>query len=399
MSGPLDGLRVVDFSTVLMGPYATQILADWGAEVTKVESLEGDISRGLGIARNVGMGPTFLHLNRNKKSIAIDLKRPESAAILERLLGSSDVFVSNVRRASLERMNIGPDVLLAAHPRLIVASLTGYGEGGPYAGRPAYDDLVQGQVAIPSLFRKAGSSEPRYVPLPIVDRFVGLRATGAILAAVVARGRTGLGQKLEVPMFETMADFVLSDHLQGETFDPPNGPPGYARLLSGERRPFATRDGYVCLMIYTDRHWRDFLTAIGKWEQYRDDTRFQSINARTRHTSEVYGVLMDEIIQRDTADWLELCAGIDVPAGPFNDLEALIDDPHLRATGFFQAVEHPTEGRITAMAIPERWSHTPAEIRRQAPRLGGDTIEVLGALHYSSTEIDALLENGIVKAG
>lgn len=398
MTGPLDGLRIVDFSTVLMGPYATQILADWGADVTKVEPPEGDISRGLGVSRNAGMGPTFLHLNRNKKSIAIDVKRPESAAILQRLLSRSDVFVSNLRRASLERLNLAPDDLVAAHPRLIVASLTGYGGDGPYAGRPAYDDLVQGQVAIPYLFRQAGGSEPRYVPLPIVDRLVGLRAAGAILAAVVARGRTGRGQKLEVPMFETMADFVLSDHLQGETFDPPNGPPGYVRLLSNERRPFATRDGHVCLMIYTDRQWRDFLTAIGKWECYRDDPRFQSINARTRHTSEVYGVLTEEIRRRDTAEWLELCAGIDVPAGPLNDLEALIHDPHLRETGFFQPVEHPTEGSIISMGIPERWSQTPAGIRRQAPPLGGDTTDVLRELDYSDSEIDELLRNGTVRA-
>lgn len=396
MPGPLDGLRILDLSSVLMGPYATQILADWGADVTKLEAPGGDISRGLGPARTPGMGPTFLHLNRNKKSIVIDLKRTAGRAIVERLLARADVFVSNIRRDALNRLGLGPDQLVAAHPRLITVSLTGYGERGPYAGRPAYDDLLQGQVGIPDLFHRAGGGSPRYVPLPIVDRIVGLRAAGAILASVIARTRTGRGQQIELPMFETMAEFVLADHLQGATFEPPTGVPGYVRLLSHERRPFATRDGYICVMIYTDRHWRDFLTAIGTWERYKDDPRFASIAARTRHTTELYGLLTEELRQHDSDYWLDLCARIDVPAARMNTLDSLVRAPHLHAAGFFRQVDHPSEGRMVSMGIPERWSDTPAEVRRSAPRLGADTAEILGELGYGSGEIDALVREGAV---
>ena len=398
MAGPLEGLRIVDMSTVLMGPYATQILGDWGADVVKVEPPSGDVSRSLGPGRSPGMGPTFLHLNRNKRSIVLDAKSPAARAVFDRLLRSADVFVSNLRDEALRRLGLGREALAELNPRLIAVSLTGYGEGGVYSGRPAYDDLVQGQAAIPDLIRRAGGGDPRYVPLPLVDRLVGVRAAGAILAGVVARSRTGRGQHLELPMFETMAEFVLADHLQGASYDPPTGDPGYVRLLAGERRPFPTRDGYVCVLVYTDRQWRDFLGAIGEWERYRDDPRFKSLATRTRHTSEVYGILAQMLCQRSTAEWLDLCARIDVPAAPLNDLQSLIDDPHLRSVGFFQPVEHPTEGRMVQMAIPERWSDTPAEVRRQAPRLGADAAAVLGELGYTPDEIDALTASGAVGA-
>jgi crotonobetainyl-CoA:carnitine CoA-transferase CaiB-like acyl-CoA transferase len=394
MAGPLDGLRILDLTTVLMGPYATQILADWGADVTKVEPPGGDISRGLGPGRTLGMGPTFLHLNRSKRSLALDLKVPAARAVLDRLADRSDVFVSNIRADALRRLGVDTDAMTARNPGLIVVALTGYGSGGPYAGRPAYDDLVQGQVAIPALTAAADGGPPRYVPLPVVDRVVGMRAAGAILAAVVARARTGRGQSLEVPMFETMAEFVLSDHLQGTAFDPPTGPPGYVRLLSAARRPFPTRDGHLCAMIYTDRHWRDFLGAVGQWERHRDDPRFADITARTRHTAEVYGVAEAVFATRTTGEWLDLLAAIDVPAGPVADLDALIADPHLRASGFLAPAEHPTEGAMLRMGVPERWSDTPVGDSRPAPRLGADAAAVLEEAGYDAEAITDLRRAG-----
>jgi crotonobetainyl-CoA:carnitine CoA-transferase CaiB-like acyl-CoA transferase len=396
MAGPLDGLRILDLTTVLMGPYATQILADWGAAVTKIEPPGGDISRGLGPGRTRGMGPTFLHLNRGKRSLALDLKVPAARAVLDRLADRSDVFVSNIRAEALRRLGVDSAAMTARNPGLIVVALTGYGAGGPYAGRPAYDDLVQGQVAIPALTAAADGGPPRYVPLPVVDRVVGMRAAGAILAAVVARARTGRGQSLEVPMFETMAEFVLSDHLQGAAFDPPTGPPGYVRLLSAARRPFPTRDGHLCAMIYTDRHWRDFLSAVGLWDRYRDDPRFADITARTRHTAEVYGVAEAVIATRTTAEWLDLLAAIDVPAGPVADLDALIADPHLRASGFLAPATHPTEGAMVRMGVPERWSDTPVGDPRPAPRLGADAAAVLEEAGYDAEAVGALVRSGAV---
>jgi crotonobetainyl-CoA:carnitine CoA-transferase CaiB-like acyl-CoA transferase len=396
MAGPLDGLRILDLTTVLMGPYATQVLADWGAEVIKVEPPGGDISRGLGPGRSRGMGPTFLHLNRNKRSIALDLKVPAARAVLDRLADRADVFVSNIRADALRRLGVDPDALSARNPGLIVVALTGYGSGGPYAGRPAYDDLVQGQVAIPALTAAADGGPPRYVPLPIVDRVVGLRAAGAILAAVVARGRTGRGQSVEVPMFETMAEFVLSDHLQGAAFDPPTGPPGYVRLLSAARRPFPTRDGHLCVMIYTDRHWRDFLGAVGLWERHHDDPRFADITARTRHTDAIYGIVETVLRTRTTSEWLDLFAGIDVPAGPVADLDALIADPHLRASGFLAPADHPTEGPMLRIGVPERWSSTPTQPGQPASHLGADTDAVLSDAGYDAAAIADLRRTGAV---
>ncbi|MFN8720663.1 MAG: CaiB/BaiF CoA transferase family protein [Rhodospirillales bacterium] len=396
MAGPLDGLRILDLTTVLMGPDATQILADWGAAVTKIEPPGGDISRGLGPGRTRGMGPTFLHLNRGKRSLALDLKVPAARAVLDRLADRSDVFVSNIRAEALRRLGVDSAAMTARNPGLIVVALTGYGAGGPYAGRPAYDDLVQGQVAIPALTAAADGGPPRYVPLPVVDRVVGMRAAGAILAAVVARARTGRGQSLEVPMFETMAEFVLSDHLQGAAFDPPTGPPGYVRLLSAARRPFPTRDGHLCAMIYTDRHWRDFLSAVGLWDRYRDDPRFADITARTRHTAAVYGVAEAVIATRTTAEWLDLLAAIDVPAGPVADLDALIADPHLRASGFLAPATHPTEGAMVRMGVPERWSDTPVGDPRPAPRLGADAAAVLEEAGYDAEAVGALVRSGAV---
>jgi crotonobetainyl-CoA:carnitine CoA-transferase CaiB-like acyl-CoA transferase len=249
---PLEGLRIVDLTSMVLGPYATQILADYGADVIKVEPPQGDLMRKGGAAKSADMGALYLQLNRNKRSVVLDLKRPPARAALLRLCERADVLVHNTRLPAMRRLQLTDDDVRKVNPRLVYVSLIGYGDNGPYAGKPAYDDLIQGICALPATAARAGGQEPRYVPLTLTDRIVGINAVHAVLAAVLHRDRTGEGQSVELPMFETMAQLVLGDHLGGRSFEPPIGEPGYARLMTANRRPYATRDGYVCALIYTD---------------------------------------------------------------------------------------------------------------------------------------------------
>jgi crotonobetainyl-CoA:carnitine CoA-transferase CaiB-like acyl-CoA transferase len=397
--GPLAGIRVVDMSTVLMGPYATQILADYGADVVKVEPPDGDIMRHGGPMRHPGMGPLFLQANRNKRSVVLDIKTAGGRDVLKRLCGRADVFICNVRPAALRRLGLGPDDFRAANPRLVHVSLIGYGEGGPYAGRPAYDDLIQGLAAIPATVRQqAGSGVPRYAPLTMADHIVGLNAVHVVLAALMERNRSGEGQAIELPMFETLAQFVLSDHFGGRAFEPPLGPPGYSRLLATDRRPYATRDGHICILVYTDRQWESFFRIIGKPEQFRTDPRFRDAAARSRYYGEAYKLLAEVLATRTTAEWLGVLQEADIPAVPMHDLDALIDDPHLAAVGFFHAMDHPTEGRIRLVGIPSRWSRSRPAIKRHPPGLGEHTAEVLREIGFKPAAIRQLAADGAIGA-
>lgn len=352
-AGPLDGVRVIDLSVVLMGPYATQIFGDHGADVIKIESPEGDSTRWIGPGRHPGMGPLFLHLNRNKRSVALDLKSPEGAAAMRHLIEGADVFVHNLRPASIARLGLDYESMSAINPRIIWCGVYGYGEDGRYAGRPAYDDLIQGAVGIAALQQQSAASEPRYVPLTIADRMVGLHAAHSVAMALYGRERTGRGCRIDVPMFETMASVVLSDHLYGRTFEPPSGDAGYVRLLSPGRRPYETSDGYICALVYNDGHWQRFLHAIER-DDLRVDPRFADLASRTRHIYEVYGFLGQTLCVQSTAHWLELFEDIDVPAVPLNTVESLLDDPHLAAVGFFRQVEHPSEGAMRTFGARQR---------------------------------------------
>jgi len=396
--GPLAGIRVVDMTTVLMGPYATQILADYGADVIKVEPPEGDIMRHAGPMRNPRMGPMFFQANRNKRSVVLDIKRPGGRDALKRLCARADVFICNVRPAALRRVGLGPDDIRAGNPRLVHVSLIGYGEGGPYSGRPAYDDLIQGLAAIPATIRQqAGKGEPRFAPLTMADHVVGLNAVHVILAALMERERSSKGQAIELPMFETMAQFVLSDHFGGRAFDPPIGPPGYNRLLAPDRRPYATRDGHICILVYTDRHWEAFFRIIGKPEQFHDD-RFRNAAARSRYYAEAYALMAEVLATRTTAEWLAIFQEADIPAVPMHDLDALIDDPHLAAVDFFQTLDHPTEGRIRVVGIPSRWSRSRLAINRHPPGLGEHTAEVLREVGLSDAAVARLAAEGAIGA-
>lgn len=398
MTAALEGIRVLDLTTVLMGPYATQILGDMGADVIKIEPPAGDTVRGIGPMRHPGMGHIFLHVNRNKRSVVLDLKHPDGLQALLDLARTADVLVYNIRPQAMARLGLTHDRLRALNPRLIYAGLHGYGERGPYAGRAAYDDLIQGAAAIPALTARAGAGEPRYVPLPLADRTVGLMGANAILAAIVARARTGEGQALEVPMFETLAQITLGDHLAGETFVPPLGPTGYPRLLVPERRPFRTLDGHLCLMPYTDAHWRRFLVVIGKPDLFEQDSRFSSIGERTRHIGALYALVAEALATRTTAEWLACLEEADIPAMPMHDIESLAQDAHLRATGFVREVDHPTEGRILETGSPVGFAGTPgAPHHRPAPRHGEHTVELLREIGYDDARIEALVACGAAK--
>lgn len=397
MQGPLSGVKILDLTTVLMGPYATQLLADMGADVIKLEPLEGDTVRGVGPMRSPGMGHMFLHVNRNKRSISVDLKSEEGRQLVYELARDVDVLVYNIRPSAMKRLGITYEQLSEINPRIIFAGLYGYSETGPYAGRAAYDDLIQGGVSVPYIVGMA-TGEPRYVPLTLADRTVALMSANAISAALVAQKMHGKGQSIEISMFETMAQFVLGDHLAGLTFDPPIGPAGYRRLISPERKPYKTSDGYICLLLYSDKQWLAFFDLVGKGEQARNDPRLKSISERTKHIDELYGMVGEEIAHRSTAEWDVALRGADIPCMPMNSVEQVIQDPHLVATGMIKTVEHPTEGTVRQLGIPIRMSGT--EIMKElrpAPRLGEDTDEVLSSLGYDKDRIAALEAAKVIK--
>ena len=393
----LRGIRILDLTSYLLGPFATQLLGDMGADIVKVEPPEGDVVRGIGPTVSPGMGGIFQQNNRNKRSIVLDLKQPAARDALLRLAAKADVFVYNVRPLAMARLGLSYEALAAANPGIVYVGAVGFGQDGPYAAKPALDDLMQGMTAIPSLFERAGGSEPRYIPMAMADRYTGVALVNAVLGALVHKLRTGEGQAIEVPMFETLAQGVLGDHLMGRSFDPPLGPPGYPRHLSRDRRPFRTLDGYLCTFIINDRQWRSVLERIGEGERMQDP-HFASLQARTDHSAEVYAWLDATFRTRSTAEWLDILAAADVPAGPLHSLESLLEDPHLRDVGFFEPRPHPTEGTVVTLRSPARWSRTPPEVRRLAPRLGEHSEELLADAGCTREEIAALFESGATRS-
>ncbi len=395
MSGPLAGLRILDLTTVQMGPWCTRITADFGAEVIKVEAPEGDSSRYTGVPRPRGQRGCFQHNARGKRSIAMDLKRPEAKEAVLRLAAKVDAFASNIRPRALERLGLDYESVRRVNPSIVYLSMVGYGSGGRYAGRPAYDDLIQSASGIPMLFQRS-AGQPRLIPMAAIDRIVGGAAANALLAGLIARLRTGTGQKIEVPMFETMAQFVLSEHMQGATFDPPTSPPGYPRTLSRSRRPYATKDGFLSVLPYNDGHWRRIFEAVGKGHVLREDPRFANITVRTANIDALYDMVCDEVATRTTAEWVQLLQEHDIPFMVPHTLETLLEDPHLQDREFFVWQEHPSEGRIRTMREPSTWSETqPPMLGHFAPRLGQHTREILAEAGYGEAEIDAMVADRV----
>ncbi len=389
MSGPLAGIRVIDVTIAVLGPVATQILGDMGAEVIKVETPEGDPMRQIGPARHPGMAAYFLNVNRNKKSLVLDLKRGAARAAMLRLAATADVFVHNMRPGAAARLGIDYKAIAAANPRIVYAWASGYRPDSRYRDRAAFDDVIQGESGLAAINAAPNGPDPgapRYVPMAVSDKICGHVLASAVAMALFARERSGKGQEVHVPMMETMTAFNLVDHLWHGVFAEPEKGLGYPRMFTPYRRPYATRDGHVCLLATTDRQWRNLFAAIERPE-LADDPRFATIARRTANIDELYTLLAEHIERHTTAQWRARLDAADVPNGGVNDLAGLIADPYLRDTGFFRHVEHPSEGPTVTTAIPVSFSGSPGSLRLPPPRLGEHTAAILAALGYGAAEI------------
>jgi crotonobetainyl-CoA:carnitine CoA-transferase CaiB-like acyl-CoA transferase len=396
--GPLAGVRIVDLTSVVVGPTATLFLADYGAEVIKVESPAGDLLRSLGGPSKSGqLCGKFTHFNRNKRSLALDLKHETARVALDRLLRTADVFIANVRPAALDRLGLGTAALQARYGRLIVCNLVGFRRDGPYRDRPAYDSIIQGMAGVAACNQRV-LGQPRFVPMVFADHVVGLIAAQCILAALYHRERTGGGQAIEVPMFENMAAFVLAEHLGDRTFVPPRGESGDRRVLHPLAKPIQTKDSWICVSANTDAQAFALFEAIGRPE-LKDDPRFCSIKARYENVREYFEVRAEGLRQRTTAHWLELFDKADIPAGPVHSFESLTEDEHLAQLGFFRKVEHPIEGEMIDMAHPNKFSAGLREGYAAAPLLGGDSVAILSELGYAESEIDDMVQSSAVIDG
>lgn len=393
-AGALDGIRVLDLTAVVLGPLATQILGDYGADVVKVEPPEGDLIRSNGVSLHKGMGSIFLSLNRNKRSVALDLKKPESAEVMRRLIAWADVLVHNMRPVAMERLGYGYDRAAAINPRIVYCASTGFGQDGPDRDRPAFDDVIQAGCGLAALVSE-GRPEPTLVPSLIADKTTGMAVVNAVLAALFHRERTGRGQYVEVPMLEVMTAFTLAEHMAGMTFVPNAGPAGYKRITAGGRKPMPTADGHIAMLPYTAAHWRAFFAAVDRLDV------FERLGVADRHTrnaniQEIYRELAAITRTRTSAEWLALCQEKDIPATAILSLDDIPDHPHLKAVGLFQEMEHPTEGPTRQMRPPIAFTDSPASIRRQAPTLGQHNGEVLAELGFTGDEIASLSAQGVL---
>ena len=395
LQGPLAGVKVIDLTSVLMGPYATQILADLGADVIKVEGPDGDTTRYLPPGPDPARGGMFLNVNRGKRSLALDLKQPAARDALLKLIEGADVFVHSMRPGAIKRLGLDYPALHAVNPRLVYANLYGFGRDGPYRDYPAYDDIVQAASGLVDLQARLSEGRPTYLGTVVADKVAGLTGTYAILAALFARTSTGEGQEVEVPMFETLVSFTMIEHLCGSLFDPPQGPPEYPRVTATARRPYATKDGFIGVMIYNDKHWRSFFHALGDPEWTRDPM-FASMRSRTENIGTVLAKLADVMLERTTDEWLALLREAEVPAMAIATPTDLLHDPHLEATGFWN--ERDSEfGRLRFPGIPTRFSATPGAIGDPGPVLGEDSRSILAEAGLDPAAIDALVASGAAR--
>lgn len=393
-SGPLSGIRVADLTSVLLGPFATQILGDMGADVIKVEGPEGDTTRELGPRRSPGMAAIYLNANRNKRGLCIDLKTKDGHAAFLKLLETSDVFIHNMRPSAIKRLALTYEDVRAVNPNIIYCGAYGFGQDGPYANKPAYDDMIQGVSGIAST-QSSLMGRPGYLPTVIADKTTGLTAVYSISMALFHRERTGEGQEIKVPMFETMVQFHMLEHLYGENFNPPLGKAGYPRAISRNRHPYKTKDGMIGVLPYVDKQWRAFFTMAGRPELMADP-RFTTIDARLDNIDEVYEILGDIIATRTSGEWLADLDAANIPAVPINSPEDLLHDAHLEAIGFWKSMEHPTEGSLTYPGIPTEFSASPGAVRRHAPNLGEHNAEVLAEIGYTDAEIEKMTSAGVL---
>lgn len=391
--GPLEGVRVIDMTTVVIGPICTRSLADQGADVVKIEQPGGDLLRNLAKgSRRPGMSGKFMNFNRNKRSICLNIKTPEGAEAARRLIAEADVFVSNMRPAALERAGLDAESLSAINPKLIHCAIVAFGKGGRYYNQPAYDPIIQSLSGIAGTFERA-HGEPIFVPMVMSDHVSGLIAAQCIGFALYRREKTGKGEAIEVPMLENMASFVTSEHMGAATFLPPVGESGDNRLLSADYRPTPTKDGYVTISPNTDAQAFAFFDAIGRPE-LKEHPKFNSPAARTEHAAEFFEVRAEGLLQRTTDEWMEIFARLDIPAARYNTIDDLFDDPHLADIGFFGEQDHPSEGRIRTTKVPNRFSGGAREDTLHAPLLGEQTREILAEAGFGDEEIEAMVAKG-----
>jgi crotonobetainyl-CoA:carnitine CoA-transferase CaiB-like acyl-CoA transferase len=396
--GPLEGVRIVDLTSVVVGPLATQILADHGAEVIKVESKSGDLVRNMnGKSVTPGMGAKFLHLNRNKRSIVLDLKQPAGHAALLKLVACADVLIWNVRPPAMARLKLAYGDVRAVNPGIIYCGMFGFGQDGRYRDKPAYDTIIQGSGGMAALHHRA-MGEPRFVPMVVADKVVGLIAVQMIAMALYRRAKTGEGCSIEIPMFENLVKFVLEEHMYLKTFDPPLGETGDPRLLDPLGKPIPTKDGWICISANTNDQAFAFFDAVGRPE-LKSDPRFCSVPARFAHVKEYFEIRIEALKTRTTAEWLEIFDAADVPAMPYHTLDSVLDDPHLKEVGFFEMKDHPTEGRTRSMRLPNRWSCGTRQNWSPAPKLGQQSVEILREAGYSDAEIEKMVAAGVTLDG
>ncbi len=388
-TGPLAGIKVVDITTVVLGPFASQVLGDMGADVIKVETTSGDATRWIGPSRTEGMGSYFATLNRNKRSLAIDLKKPAAMKALLNLIDEADVFVHNMRIGAAQRLGLDYESLSKRNPKLIHASASGFRKGSSLQEFPAYDDLIQGLSGIASL--NAGpDGAPRYFPMVVVDKLTGSTLASMIGMALFHRERTGQGQEVHVPMLETILSFTLVEHFWHGMFNEPEKGVGYPRVLSPHRRPYATRDGFISVIAVSDAQWKKLFEAMGVPELTRDP-RFATMQGRVTNVDALYGTLSEGMKQRTTDEWIAELQPADIPCGRAGTLADLFDNPYLKETGFFEEVDHPVEGKALMTAVPARFSKSPPNTRRLWPTLGEHNREILKEAGCSESEIDDIL--------
>jgi crotonobetainyl-CoA:carnitine CoA-transferase CaiB-like acyl-CoA transferase len=392
MPGPLHGVKIIEMTSVVLGPWACQMFADMGADVVKIEQPRGDSNRTLGAAAHPGMAALYLTCNRNKRSLVLDFRQPGAREALLEMVKGADVFVHNNRPQVMTKLGLDYADMKAVNPKVIYCGAYGYSKKGPYGALGALDDSIQAASGI-AMLNKLVLGEPRYLPTVVADKTTAITLVYGVLAALFHRERTGEGQELEVPMFETMVNFVMAEHLWGMTFEPPKGPPGYTRLMSKQRKPYPTKDGYIAILPYLDAHWEKFCRLTGHPELI-DDPRFCKLADRVRNIDLTSSTTAEIMATKTTAEWIRIFDKSGVPTIVVNTLEDLATDPHLNATGFWKFYEHPTEGRLRMPSFPVNFSATPADIRRHAPSLGEHTSEILREAGLSDAQIAALCASG-----
>ena len=391
---PLEGIRVLEVASMIFGPLAGQYLGDMGADVIKLEPPEGDLTRSIGPRRSPLMGAFFLTSNRSKRSIVVDLKKPEGQEILLKLAAKTDVLLHSLRTPAANRLGLDYGTLSKDNPGLVYCHVTGYGDDGLYAGRPAYDDIIQAASGLADL-QTVVAGQPRFIPTIIADKISGVHAAYAIMTALLHRERTGEGQQVDVAMFETMAAFNMMEHQWGHAFEPPLAGMGYAPVATASRRPYKTRDGYLALLPYSDQNWRRFFELAGE-PQIMDDPRFSTFAARQQHFREVWDEIERQVARKTNAQWLELLSKDDVPFSVVNSLEDLPNDPHLNSVDFWTIADHPTEGKLRLPANPVKLSASPPGVTLLPPTLGQHSDEILAELGYDVAAIAALKQEQAV---